>query len=295
MPTVKRSLCHLGCEEEAVFNLGIDAICPDCAVKVGMGDPITTADSMKLIELPLNARLEDVVGGINERIALEQNRITLNRGILAYADQNLLYIDEINLLDDNIANAILDAAAQGIYTVRRGPLAGTYRSRLFLVGSMNPEEGELRPQLQDRFGLRVVVTALTDPEERLEAYRRASAYKQNSYEYVAKWQYQTALTQLDIQAARERLPQVKIPNDIEKIGISWIQDLQVQSHRAEITLFEAARAYVAADEREEVTLSDLKIVAPLALRQRQSNFISSYLTAQEAENKLIQNVISQQK
>ncbi|MFQ5578454.1 MAG: hypothetical protein ACE5G8_15845, partial [Anaerolineae bacterium] len=114
MPATRRSKCPYGCEEEAVYNLGLDAICEECAVKVGHGEPITEVQPMRLIELPLNARLEDVVGGINERIAIEQQKITLNRGILSHADQNLLYIDEVNLLDGSIINAILDAAAQGI-------------------------------------------------------------------------------------------------------------------------------------------------------------------------------------
>ena len=292
LPSIRRSACPYGCEEEAVENFGIEAVCAECAVKVGMGQPITKSEPMRLAELPLNARLDDVVGGINERVALEQNKIVLNRGILSYADQNLLYIDEVNLLDDSITNAILDAAAQGIFTVRRGPMSATYRSRLFLVGSMNPEEGKLRPQLQDRFGLRVVVSALEEPEARLEAYRRAVAYQHNPHQFVAEWQHQTDLALLDIQEARERLPQVGFENGVEEIGIGWIKDLQIQSHRAEITLFEAARAYAAADERDQVTLDDLKLIAPMALRQRHSDFINHYVDGQEKENETIQQIIN---
>ena len=129
LPTVQRSTCPLGCTPEAVEMGGIDAVCPECAEKLGRGEPITASDRMRLIELPLNARLEDVIGGLDERLALEQRKVHLERGILSYADQNLLYVDEVNLLDDPIINAILDAAAQGYYTVRRGPLSNTYRSR----------------------------------------------------------------------------------------------------------------------------------------------------------------------
>ena len=100
---------------------------------------------MRLIELPLNARLEDVIGGVNERVAIEQNRVRLERGILAYAHRNLLYIDEVNLLDDIIVDAILDAAAQGRVVVRRGPLSATYPADPILIGSMNPEEGDAAP------------------------------------------------------------------------------------------------------------------------------------------------------
>jgi magnesium chelatase subunit I len=147
MPVVERSTCEYGCEPEDLYNYGLEGVCQECAQKLGMGDPITEPDIMRLVELPLNTRLEDVVGGINERVALEQKRVLLERGILSQADQNMLYIDEVNLLDKVIIDAILDAAAQGQYTVRRGPTAATYRSRLTLIGSMNPEEGELRPSL----------------------------------------------------------------------------------------------------------------------------------------------------
>ena len=98
MPPVKRSACPYGCTEEAAEARGMDAICIDCAEKMARGEPLTAFDRMRLVELPLNARLEDVIGGINERIAIEQNRIKLEKGILAYADDNLLYVDEINLL-----------------------------------------------------------------------------------------------------------------------------------------------------------------------------------------------------
>ncbi len=292
MPTIRRSTCPNGCEEEAAFNLGIDAVCPDCAVKIGRGEPITEEQPMRLYELPLNTRLEDVIGGINERIAIEQQRVQINRGILSHADQNILYIDEVNLLDDAIINAILDAAAQGTFTVRRGPLAATYRARLFLIGSMNPEEGRLRPQIQDRFGLRVVVKGLEDPQDRLEVYRRAVAYQQNPHQFIAEWRYETAQAVAEIQKARNLLTRVTLAKGIETVGLRWIQNLHIESHRAEITMFEAARAYAALDERETVTLNDLRVVAPMALRQRQSEFFTNYMASEAKHDQHIQDIIS---
>ncbi|OQY44099.1 MAG: hypothetical protein B6242_13470 [Anaerolineaceae bacterium 4572_78] len=291
MPTVRRSTCHFGCEEEAAFNLGMDAICNDCAVKIGMGEPITYAEPMRLIELPLNARLEDVIGGLDERIAIERKKVYLNRGILSHADQNLLYIDEVNLLDNNITNAILDASAQGLFSVRRGAMVANYRSRLFLVGSMNPEEGNLRPQIQDRFGLRVLVTGLTSLEERLKVYRRSVAYKHNPHKFYAEWLNQTIETQEEIEQARERLPNVKFEKGLEEVALKWIHDLKITSHRAEITLLEAARALAAADERELVTMHDLQEIAYMALRQRQSEFITDYVKRQESEDNIIHDTI----
>jgi magnesium chelatase subunit I len=250
---------------------------------------------MRLVELPLNARLEDVVGGINERVALEQQRVLLERGILSQADQNLLYIDEVNLLDDMIIDAILDAAAQGQYTVRRGPLAATYRSRLTLVGSMNPEEGQLRPQIQDRFGLRVLVRGVSNPVERMEIYRRAKTYKDKPYKFVLDWAAETDAAAIEVAEARKRLPKVVFGEGVEAEGLRWIEQLRIDSHRAEMTLLEAARALAAADDRLEVTLNDLQIVAPLALRQRQTDFVTKYFAVQQEEDEKIEAVIKGRK
>ena len=130
------------------------------------------------MELPLNAKMEDVLGSVDEKAAAS-NRVRVRRGILSHADKNILYIDEVNLLKDEVVDVILDASAQGSYTVRRGQFAATYRSRFTLVGTMNPEEGTLRPQILDRFGLRLMVEGLEDAEERLAAYKLARAYMTN--------------------------------------------------------------------------------------------------------------------
>ncbi|MCB9107580.1 MAG: magnesium chelatase [Anaerolineales bacterium] len=292
MPVVERSTCEYGCEPEDVILYGMDGVCKDCALKLGMGDPITTAEPMRLVELPLNARLEDVVGGINERVAMEQNRMMVERGILSQADQNLLYIDEVNLLDPLIIDAILDAAAQSQYTVRRGPMAATYRSRLTLVGSMNPEEGILRPQIQDRFGLRVLVRGVENLDERMEIYRRAAFYKNKPYKFVIDWIAETESAQWEVVEARKRLSKVKFAQGVEREGLRWIQELKIDSHRAEMTLFEAGRALAAADGRLEVTLDDLRIIAPMALRQRQTETAQRFFEAQLKEDQTIQSIIT---
>jgi magnesium chelatase subunit I len=267
LPLVERSNCAYGCLPEDIEAGGIDAVCPECAKKYGEGIPLTSEDQVRLIELPLNARLEDVVGGIDERAALHE-RMRIRRGILAQADRNLLYIDEINLLSDDIMDSILDAAAQGSYTVRRGPLAATYRSRFVLIGSMNPEEGKLRPQILDRFGLRVIVRGLEDVAERLEAYRRVQAYMMNPRQMVGQFSVEMEAAATEIRNARERVKKVVIPDHVANPAIELVQRLGVDSLRAEITWFESARAYASADSREEVTIEDLKAVAPIALRMR---------------------------
>src|SRR5512147_2035853 len=202
LPQVERSTCFYGCLPEDIEVGGINAVCPDCAKKYGEGQQLTAPDKVRLIELPLNAKLEDVVGGIDERAALHE-RMRVRRGILAQADRNLLYIDEINLLGDDIVDSILDAAAQGTYTVRRGPVTATYRARFVLVGSMNPEEGRLRPQILDRFGLRVIVRGLDLEDERLEAYRRVQAYLANARAMLNLYAEEISAATAEIQEARK--------------------------------------------------------------------------------------------
>ena len=291
LPLVDRSNCPYGCLPEDIETGGIDAVCPDCAKKFGQGISLTSPDPVRLIELPLNARLDDVVGGIDERAALHE-RMRIRRGILAQADRNLLYIDEINLLSDEIMDSILDAAAQGNYTVRRGPVSATYRSRFVLIGSMNPEEGKLRPQILDRFGLRVIVRGLEDIADRLEAYRRVQAYLANPRQMAGQFSAEMEAAAAEIQSARERVKKVVLPDQIANPAIELVQKMGIDSLRAEITWFEAGRAYAAADGREEVMLEDLKAVAPMALRLRRSQFMTEYFVGQNDEESQLSSLLN---
>ncbi len=292
LPMIHRSTCYYGCQPEDVETSGLDAVCPECAKKYAEGKPLTAPDRVRLVELPLNARLEDVVGGLDERAAVHE-RMRIRRGILAQADKNLLYIDEINLLGDDIIDAILDAAAQGLYTVRRGPVSATYRARFVLIGSMNPEEGKLRPQILDRFGLRVIVRGLDSAEERLEAYRRVQAYLANPRAMINLYADEIAQAREELQSARKVLRQVQLPDELATHAIALIQKMGVDSLRAEITWFEAARAYAAADGRETVQASDLTTVAPMALRLRRSDFMNEYFDRQKTEETEMKNLLEQ--
>jgi magnesium chelatase subunit I len=283
LPSVPRSLCYYGCLPEDVEQGGIDAVCPDCARKFAEGEPLAKTDRVRMVELPLNACLDDVIGGIDERAVLH-DRMRLRRGVLNQADRNLLYVDEVNLLNNEVVDALLDAAAQGSYTVRRGPLSASYWSRFVLIGSMNPEEGRLRPQIMDRFGLRIVVHGLAATEDRLEAYRRVQAFSMSPRGMVAEYSQETQFAREDIQAAREILPKVSLPEQVAHLGLELTSRLKLDSLRAEITLFEAARAYAAADARIVVHPSDLNVVAPMALRLRRSDYIKDYFTHQQVED-----------
>jgi len=294
LPDVPRSLCPngFGCLPEDVEQSGVDAVCPDCARRYGEGEPLARLARVRLFELPLNAALDDVVGGLDARAA-SQNRFHIRRGLLAQADNNLLYIDEVNLLSDAIIDAILDASAQGQYSVRRGPVSSSYHSRFVLIGSMNPEEGQLRPQILDRFGLRLMVDGLTEPEDRLEAYRRVRAYRSSPLRTAGEYADSTAVVRREIQAARDLLPEVNLPDEIAQAGLLLIDRLEIASLRAEITLFEAARAHAASDGREVVRAEDLQIVAPLALRLRRSEFMTRYFSEQKEEEDEIKTAIDQ--
>ncbi len=291
LPMIPRSLCTYGCMPEDVETEGMDAVCVDCARKYAMGEPLTRMEPVAIVELPLNSRLEDVVGGIDERAAIRQ-RTMLQRGILARADRNLLYVDEVNLLEDGIVDAILDAAAQGQYTLKRGPLSAAFRARFALVGSMNPEEGRLRPQMMDRFGLRLIVRGLSQPAERMEAYQRVHMYLSNPRAYIAAYADETLAARDEIQKARSLLPSVGLAGAAEKAGLELVQRMKIDSLRAEITLFEAARAYAAADNRSEVAPADVKAVAPMALRLRRSKFMEEYFKVQSGEEEEIQAIVN---
>jgi magnesium chelatase subunit I len=295
MPPTRRSRCPYGCEPQAAHTWGMDAICPDCAQKLARGEDIMGVDRMRLIELPLNARLEDVVGGIDERVALEQQRVRLSRGILSYAHRNVLYIDEVNLLADEIVDAILDAAALGYYNVRRGPLVGTYPARFTLIGSMNPEEGNLRPQIMDRFGLRVVVSGLAEAEERLEVYRRVRAFADNPHEFLALYSPETAAFTDELVQAKELLSEVTLTPEAEQMTLDLVNTLQIASSRAEIVTLEAACAHAAADGRTEATVEDVSAVAPMALRQRRSQFMVDYFEESEREEEEIKAIMEKAK
>lgn len=293
LPDVEVSDCDDGALPVDMAHPNASVLYPECFEKFQAGEAISHYERVRLVELPLNARLDDVVGGINERVAVHQNRVKLERGILSRADNNLLYIDEVNLLDDTIIDAILDAAAQGHYTVRRGAMAGTYRSRFVLIGSMNPEEGRLRPQILDRFGLRVHVRGLSTPEERLEVYQRVRAYRQNNLQLVREWETVTAETREEILLARELLKETVLTDEALETGMKLVHALQIDSHRAEYTLFEAARAHAASDGRDKATLHDIQSVAPLALRQRRSEFMDQFFEAQQTEDDQIHNQLTQ--
>lgn len=285
MPPTLQPVCARGCEEEHP-----EGQCSDCRERVARGEPLVRQEPVRLIELPLTARLEDVLGGIDERVALEQRRVLLEPGVLRTAHGNILYVDEINLLDPSIADAILDAAAQGRTFVRRGAMVQLYPSRFVLIGSMNPEEGRLRPQIMDRFGLRVWVAPL-GPAARLDAARNGRAFQRDPRAFRAR--YASQLTDLSAQVAdaRHRLPTIDPSVEAEQVAVTLVDALHIPSHRAEHALLEAARAHAALANHEQASLVDLRVVAALALRQRRSAVLEAESIRVAAEDTAIREAL----
>ncbi len=283
LPFVENSTCPYGCLPEDIETNGHDAICPDCAQKIEQNIPLSDISKVRIIELPLNSTLDSVIGILDMDHSIGSGK-HLKRGILSLADKNILYIDEVNLLPDKIINSILDASAMGKYSIRKGSDSATFRSRFTLIGSMNPEEGNLRPQIMDRFGLRVVTSGLDKDTDRLAAYSRASQYLNNPYEFIKIYQEENALARHEIERAKKFVWKVKLDPKIANIGIELIKDLNIHSLRAELTLFEAAKALAASENREYITEEDIITIAPMALRLRRSAYISEFIEKNNAEN-----------
>lgn len=287
LPFVENSTCMYGCTPEDIETNGVEIVCPDCAEKLGNNLPISEFSKVKIIELPLNTHIDNVIGSLEGEYQSD-NRKHLKRGILSLADKNILYIDEVNLLQSEIINSILDSSAMGKYSIRKGSILRTFRSRFTLIGSMNPEEGNLRPQIMDRFGLRVVTCGLNKNTDRLAAYYRASQYLTNPYEFIKIYQEENDLARQEIEKARKFVWKVKIDPEIAKYGIELIKDLNIHSLRAELTLFEAAKALAASENRDQITIEDIKTIAPMALRLRRSAYISNFIENSETENQEIE-------
>lgn len=225
---------------------------------------------MKVVDLPLSVTPDRLIGTIDIEKAIKEGVRILKPGILAEANRNILYIDEVNLLDDYIADLILDAAAYGWNIIEREHVSFKHPSRFILIGSMNPEEGELRPQLLDRFGLVVNVEAPMDPDLRAEIVRRVEEYSLDPYSFYKKYEASEKQLREKIVNARRILPKVTIDDDLLKMLTKTLVEMKIKTCRAEITTIRTAKALAALDGRTSVTLDDLKKAMELALPHRLS-------------------------
>ena len=228
----------------------------------------TLLPETQVIDLPLGSGEEMVLGTVDAEKALATGKVSVKPGILTRADGHVLYIDEVNLLADHLMDIILDAAATGQYRLEREGISSSYAARFILVGSMNPEEGWLRPQLLDRFGLAVHISAISSVKKRAEVFNRAQAFAADSRTFVQSYQQDQLEITEKLRQSRKRLTQVTIPDQLTNKTIETILQLGVKTHRAELAILQGAKARAAWYERDSVSWEDIETLMPLALQHR---------------------------
>ncbi|MFI7328919.1 putative cobaltochelatase [Streptomyces rubiginosohelvolus] len=251
--------CRFSCDPASP-----DPACPDGphAEAAGVSRPART------VELPVGASEDRLVGALDIERALSEGVKAFEPGLLADAHRGILYVDEVNLLHDHLVDLLLDAAAMGASYVEREGVSVRHAARFLLVGTMNPEEGELRPQLLDRFGLTVEVSASRDTDERVEVVRRRLAYDDDPEGFAARWAEEEGALRERIAAARVLLPRVVLSDGVLRQIAATCAAFEVDGMRADIVMARTATALAAWAGREEVTADDVRQAALLALPHR---------------------------
>jgi magnesium chelatase subunit I len=221
-----------------------------------------------VVDLPIGATEDRVVGSLDIEQALLFGKKRFQPGLLAKANRGFLYIDEINLLDDYLVDLLLDVAASGEHVVEREGLSVRHPARFVLIGSGNPEEGELRPQLLDRFGLSVDVTSPTDLAQRVEAVKRRDAFDRDKSAFAQTWEREEAALRERIVTAQAHLESVEVPDDVLEYAAKLCLALGSDGLRGELTLLRSARALAAFEGEPTVTADMIRRVAPMTLSHR---------------------------
>ncbi len=245
------------------------SMCASCRARLEAGEELPIGHRrMRVVDLPINASEDRVVGTLDLEHALREGQRRFEPGVLAEANRGILYVDEVNLLDDYIVDILLDAAAMGMNIVEREGISYSHPARFMLVGTMNPEEGELRPQLTDRFGLCVDVTSLHDILKRVEIVELREAFERDQAAFLARYAAdERTLGERIIRAAQlER--QVAVSRRVAELIATINIELDVDGHRGDIVLRRAAQAYAAYLGLEEVTVDHVLAMAHIALVHR---------------------------
>jgi Mg-chelatase subunit ChlI len=239
--------------------------CPVCRTR----DELPVARRRRrIVDLPLNATEDRVAGTVDIARALKEGERALEPGLLAEANRGILYVDEINLLDDHLTDILLDAAALGVNVVEREGVSIAHPARFILVGTMNEEEGELRPQIADRIGLRVDVEAIVEPEARAEIMRRREAFTADPEAFLAAHAESQSELAEELAVAERLLPDVRVADHLYPAVGRLTVRAGVSSHRADVTILECAKAAAALAGRHEVAVEDVARAASLALGHR---------------------------
>ena len=272
--------CPYSCDPEAPN--------PECPAGPHPLDASLETRPVRLVELPVGASTDRLAGTLDIEKALSEGRKAFEPGLLAAAHRGILYVDEVNLLSDHLVDLLLDVAAMGVNHVEREGVSVRHPSRFILVGTMNPEEGELRPQLLDRFGVTVEISGSQDPADRVEVVRRRLRYEADPEEFSREWSNAEAKLAACVESARLRLPGVGLDEDILFRISTLCAELGVDGLRGDLVTAKAARTLAAWDARNEVVLDDVKRAALLALshRRRRGPFEQPGIELEELENAL---------
>jgi len=242
--------------------------CAPCAQAFGGAQGVVELIDTPVVDLPLGATEDRVVGALDLEHALTRGEKRFEPGLLARAHRGFLYIDEVNLLEDHLVDLLLDVAASGENLVEREGLSVRHPARFVLIGSGNPEEGELRPQLLDRFGLSVEVRTPDVLADRIEVVRRRDAFDRDRAAFTAAWAPAEAAIREQIVAARERLGQIETPDEVLEAGSRLCMAVGADGLRGELTILRTARAAAALKGATQVSVADVREIAPMALRHR---------------------------
>jgi len=243
--------------------------CDACNARFERGEELPShTRKVKVMTLPIGATGDRVVGTLNFERALKEGILALEPGLLAHVNRGVLYIDEVNLLDDHLVDLLLDAAASGVNIVEREGISVSHPAKFILIGTMNPEEGDLRPQLLDRFGLQVTVDVLADAAERMQLVRVCEQFERDPVAFSRLYVDRQERLRQRIVSAMDLLPDVVIPDRMVKKVIEVCTDLGIRTHRAELTIIRTAKTIAAFEGRTEVTEQDLREAMKLAIPHR---------------------------
>ena len=276
--------CRFGCDPIVTLEW-----CTECQERsLVTGDLHGLVKPTPFVDLPVSATEDRVVGTLDIEKAIKQGERHFDPGVLASANRGLLYIDEVNLLDDHVVDLLLDSAAMGVNIVEREGISFSHPARFILVGTMNPEEGDLRPQLLDRFALSVDIQGLAEAADRVAIMERMLQFESKPIMFQETWQPNVDSIASDIMSARKIVEKVTYSRiDLENIA-SLTTSLGVEGHRADLVILRAARAHAALQGREAISDNDVLIAAQLALPHRVKNgpFESVSLGIGELEQRL---------
>jgi magnesium chelatase subunit D len=262
IPTVANCPFHCDPDDQAQW-------CDDCRRRHAAGETLPVRRRpMPVVDLPLGATEDRLLGTLDLEKAVKTGERHFEPGLLAAAHRGILYVDEVNLLDDHLVDVLLDAAAMGVNVVEREGISFTHPARFILIGTMNPEEGELRPQLLDRFGLCVEITGLKNYDDRMAVVQRRLAYEDDPEQFAHDWEGEQERLRGNILAARVRLPGVGFAPDILRLITAICLEQGVDGHRADIYMLKTAQTLAAFHGRERVALADVREAALLVLPHR---------------------------